>query len=415
MKILIDLDTFGASGAFSINKNIAKLKGFYMPRSAISSSVLNIVMDKRKSPDGKDTCERTNFVYFLLDINEAKNIQRMIYIGETTDLPTRITTHKSNRKWWNVMVVFSNNDLEETDINAIERILIDEYEDSELYKVDNDQHPHKPIKDYHYEYAEYIVSIMEFLSYGITKNVIDESGEQKGDKPQEPSKVKVPQVRRPKFKFSMIGLKPGDVITLNGDNSKEFTVFDDEQVLYQGKPYKLSPLAEMLLPNLAAPLRGPEHFRYNGELLKDIRDRLEGFGADSVPKTNNWIIACNKNFYDIDRSLSELKAIDYKQTANIKAGSKVYIYVSKPDRALAYETEAVVVNKPSQTIDDSPYVLDKEGYAPSNRYMELRFVRKLNPDGLSLSDLKEHGLTSTLQGPCRTTVELQQYIDEKIK
>jgi len=31
---------------------------------------------------------------------------------------------------------------------------------------------------------------------------------------------------------------------------------------------------------------------------------------------------------------------------------------------------------------------------------------------LSLSDLKAHGLTSSLQGPCRVTVELQKYIDE---
>ena len=190
MKIHIDLDLFNDSGAFSIKKDIAKLEGFYLPRSAINTSVLNIVMDKRKSMDGKnDEFGRTNFIYFLIDINEAKNKARMIYIGETKDLPTRINTHKKNRLWWNVMVVFSNKDLEETDINAIERVLITEYEDSELYLVDNDQHPHKPIKDYHYEYAEYAVSIMEFLSYGITKAVINEAGDKKDNSTKEEAKV----------------------------------------------------------------------------------------------------------------------------------------------------------------------------------------------------------------------------------
>ena len=415
MKIHIDLDKFGSTGAFSINKDIAKLNGFYLPRSAITNQVLSLVMDKRKNGDGSETVERTNFVYFLLNINEAKDIKRMIYIGETTDLPTRVTTHKKNRQWWNVMVVFSNTDLEETDINAIERILIGEYEDSDLYKVDNDQHPHKPIKDYHYEYSEYIVSIMDFLSYGITTSVINEVGDEKSNKPVETPKDDDKVSRRPRFKFSMIGLKAGDIVTLDGDDSQEFAVYDEERVLYKGEPWKLSPLAEKLLTDRKPPLQGPKYFRYNGETLDDIRNRYEGIVVEGAPKTDNWLIACNKNYYDLDRAYSELKVIDYKQTANIKAGSKVYIYVSKPDRALAYETEAIVVNKPAQTIDDSAYVLDSEGYSSCNRYMELKLVRKLNPEGLSLSDLKSHGLTGNLQGPCRTTVELQKYIDEILK
>ena len=80
--------------------------------------------------------------------------------------------------------------------------------------------------------------------------------------------------------------------------------------------------------NRKPPLQGPKYFIYEGETLEDRRNRLEGVGKAVTPKTNNWIIACNKTYYDIERALTELKTIDYKQTANIQAGSKIYLYIS---------------------------------------------------------------------------------------
>lgn len=402
MKIHIDLDL--GNGAYQIGKDIPDLDAFVLPRSVINSDLLKKVSDK----------SRKNFVYFLLDINEARNTKRMIYIGETTDLQTRINGHKKNKQWWNTMVVFSRDILTETDVKAIERLLIESYEDSDMYKVDNDQGSNKPFDDYHQKYVDYIVSIMDFLAYGITTSVINESGDKKDPKEKEEIRAESNLSRRPRFKFSMVGLKPGDYVSLEGSASTKFKIVDDERVEYNGEPWKLSPLAEKLLTNRKPPLQGPKYFIYEGETLEDRRNRLEGFGKAITPKTSNWIVACNKTYYDIDRAFEELKVIDYKQVANISAGSKVYLYISDPDRAICFECEAVVVNKPAQTIDDSAYVL-KGGYTPSNRYMELKVTRKLNPEKLGRADLKAHGLVSTLQSPCRTSVELQKYIDSIIK
>lgn len=397
MKIHIDLDL--GNGAYQIGKDIPLLDAFVLPRSVINNSLIEKVQK-----DG-----RHNFDYFLLDINESRISKRMIYIGETTDLISRISGHKKKKQWWNTMVVFSRNILSEYDVKAVERLLIEAYEDSDMYRVDNDQGSKKPFDDYHQQYVDYIIDIMNFLSYGITTSVINEEGDKKPNVPVE-KPVDV-NSRRGKFKFSLIGLKPGDKVTLE-NSDREFEICDDERVLYEGKPIKLSPLAEKLLTNRKPPLQGPKYFRYNGEALADIRDRFEGIIVDSVAKTNNWIVACNKNYFDIDKAFSTVKVIDYKQTANISAGSRVYLYVSTPDKAISYECEAVVVNKPAQTIDDSAFVLDKDGFSDCNRFMELKLVRKLNPEGLGLSDLKEHGLTSTLQSPCRTSVDLQKYIDQ---
>ncbi len=106
-----------------------------------------------------------------------------------------------------------------------------------------------------------------------------------------------------------------------------------------------------------------------------------------------------------------MKTIDFKQNANIEAGSKVYIYSSGEEKKLVYLTEAIVVNKPEQTINDDKYVKNKGGYSDSNRYMEIKLVKKIESDKLSLADLKKHGLRGNLQGPCRVPVELQGYID----
>lgn len=57
----------------------------------------------------------------------------------------------------------------------------------------------------------------------------------------------------------------------------------------------------------------------------------------------------------------------------------------------------------------------KGGGSDSGKYLELKFIEKSNSDKLSLNDLKAHGLTSPLQGPCRVTAELRKYIDAVIK
>ena len=116
-----------------------------------------------------------------------------------------------------------------------------------------------------------IVSIMDFLAYGITKSVIGEEGEKKAPVSEEPTYNNQSCSRRPRFRFSLIGVKPGDYISLEGNDSLKFKVLDDERVEYKGEPWKLSPLAEKLLTNRKPPLQGPRYFKFNGEILDDIR------------------------------------------------------------------------------------------------------------------------------------------------
>ena len=80
--------------------------------------------------------------------------------------------------------------------------------------------------------------------------------------------------RRAPFRFSMVGLKPGDKVAFARDPSKQATVVDDRRVEYEGVTASLSSLAERLT-GLGHALQGPLYFTYEGELLTDRRERME--------------------------------------------------------------------------------------------------------------------------------------------
>ena len=80
--------------------------------------------------------------------------------------------------------------------------------------------------------------------------------------------------KRPRFRFSMVGIQAGDTVAFVDDPAKVATVVDDSHVEYDGVTTSLSRLANELT-GLSHALQGPLYFTYNGERLTDLRDRLE--------------------------------------------------------------------------------------------------------------------------------------------
>ena len=82
-------------------------------------------------------------------------------------------------------------------------------------------------------------------------------------------------IRRPKFNFKSLGIKPGEYLEFVHDNKIKVKVLNDDRLVeYEGKEYHLSNLAQHLL---GKPFRvqGPLYFSYKGEVLTELRDRLE--------------------------------------------------------------------------------------------------------------------------------------------
>ncbi len=82
------------------------------------------------------------------------------------------------------------------------------------------------------------------------------------------------QARKPPFRFSMVGIQPGDEVVFVRDPSVVAKVVDDSHVEYEGVTTSLSALAERLLDRKA--VQGTLHFKYADETLVDMRERLEG-------------------------------------------------------------------------------------------------------------------------------------------
>ena len=79
------------------------------------------------------------------------------------------------------------------------------------------------------------------------------------------------------FSFSMCNIPVGATLQFWKSATQETpitcTVVDNKKVEYQGEVYSLSALAAKL-SDVSYALHGPCYFKYNGEWLNDIRDRL---------------------------------------------------------------------------------------------------------------------------------------------
>jgi len=83
--------------------------------------------------------------------------------------------------------------------------------------------------------------------------------------------------RRAPFKFSMIGLKPGDIINF-APNGEEVRVNSENTVDYDGQILTLSRFCKKYMPDNDSQnkeYQGPAHFTYNGKTLDEIRKEKE--------------------------------------------------------------------------------------------------------------------------------------------
>lgn len=85
--------------------------------------------------------------------------------------------------------------------------------------------------------------------------------------------------RRGPFKFSMIGVKAGEMVTFV-PTGIQVKVASDSTVEYKGHIYKLSPFVRKYLPkrqrNASGAYPGPKFFTYKSKVLDDLRSEREG-------------------------------------------------------------------------------------------------------------------------------------------
>ena len=86
------------------------------------------------------------------------------------------------------------------------------------------------------------------------------------------------EVKRPRFKFSMCGIKIGEQVTFD-PTGIVVKVASDDSIEYEGRIYKLSPFAGTFMPEdkrtPSGAYQGAKYFSYYGKVLDEIRKEKE--------------------------------------------------------------------------------------------------------------------------------------------
>lgn len=96
------------------------------------------------------------------------------------------------------------------------------------------------------------------------------------EKPQDElnNNIKAKKSRRSPFKFSMIGLKPDDIIVFTPTNTS-VTIVNDNQIQYNDELFTLTSFCKIFMPkgkqSKAGTYQGPDYFTFNGKKLTLIR------------------------------------------------------------------------------------------------------------------------------------------------
>ena len=86
------------------------------------------------------------------------------------------------------------------------------------------------------------------------------------------------EVKRPRFRFSMCGIKIGEQVTF-APTGLVVKVASDDSIEYEGRIYKLSPFVGTFMPedqrNTSGAYQGAKYFSYKGKVLDEIRKEKE--------------------------------------------------------------------------------------------------------------------------------------------
>ena len=126
---------------------------------------------------------------------------------------------------------------------------------------------HTPLREYIEQHFDDAATANESVVPMLVKKV----------KPNKQFNLRNKADRRPPFKFSMIGLMPGDVVYFKHGNIP-VTVISENAVTYDGEIYTLSRFCKHFMPNEGSEnkaYQGPTYFLHNGRTLDDIRKEKE--------------------------------------------------------------------------------------------------------------------------------------------
>ena len=112
---------------------------------------------------------------------------------------------------------------------------------------------------------------------------------------------------------------------------------------------------------------------------------------------NSWIIPANPKYFDVITYIETMTVFSWKQPKKINIGDFVYIYLSAPYSAILYKCEVIELN------------LYNDQTHPT---MNLKLIKKYNPQRYTFEKLKEYGLNS-VRSPRRIPDKMSKQLNQE--
>ena len=135
-------------------------------------------------------------------------------------------------------------------------------------------------------------------------------------------------------------------------------------------------------------------------------------------KMEHWIFISSTKRFKMHEWLHENDFVEYTQNNKVHVNDIVYLYTTAPVCRIEYKMIVEKINiLLSESVDDSAYSLDPvpAKHMPQQLFVRLMLVKKVNDPRLSLSNLRKHGLKSSMQSNFRANETLIDYIENCFK
>jgi 5-methylcytosine-specific restriction enzyme A len=158
---------------------------------------------------------------------------------------------------------------------------------------------------------------------------------------------------------------------------------------------------------------GENEFRFiaPAEVAANRRKELEESNHKNARRV--WLVPANPNEYDIESAFNRYETLDWKRSYNYENGDILFLYVSGNVRKVRFKVEVIEgLIQTNDNLYDAEFWFDEEKLVRSKEWdwSRVRFVDEVDCEGLSLQQLRNHGLKGNIQGSMKLTGELRDYI-----
>jgi hypothetical protein len=159
---------------------------------------------------------------------------------------------------------------EVADPAKVERALHEAFEDHRVRKNREffELSPDKP---------KVIIDLMKLREVTPRTDIVSEPGDQEA--------LNQARIRRSRFRFGAVGIKPGDVLHSTFDDMITCVVKDDTSVLFRGQESSLSGAALIVAREQGydwQSIAGPTYWKFNGATLSELREEMSETPVDQT-------------------------------------------------------------------------------------------------------------------------------------